>query len=119
MTEAVTPQPQAADIGGVPWFALMVGMWSAFSTLLIVSPETLSDVWRWLTGLPLALEILMWIAILPWALALAVWQSSWGRVAPAARDRAAGAVLDVDLRAARAKLRATGKPQRNPAFSGG
>ena len=68
---------QKSDVGGVGWFTVMVGMWSAFSTLLIVSPETLDDVWRWLTGLPLALEVLMWIAILPWALALAVWQSSW------------------------------------------
>jgi len=68
---------QKSDVGGLGWFTLMVGMWSAFSTLLISSPETLADVWRWLTGLPLALEILTWIAILPWALALAVWQSSW------------------------------------------
>jgi hypothetical protein len=77
MTDIATPKPQPADIGGIPWFTLMVGLWSAFSTLLITSPETLGDIWRWLTGLPLALEILMWIAILPWALALAVWQSSW------------------------------------------
>ena len=53
---------QKSDVGGVGWFTVMVGMWSAFSTLLIVSPETLADVWRWLTDLPLA---------------LAVWQSSW------------------------------------------
>ena len=77
MTEAAVPNTKTADIGGIPWFTFMVGMWSAFATLLIASPETLGDVWRWLTGLPLALEILMWIAILPWALGLAVWQSSW------------------------------------------
>ena len=77
MAEIAQHKPAAADVGGIPWFTLMVGMWSAFSTLLIVSPETLAAVWRWLTELPLALEILMWIAILPWALALAVWQSSW------------------------------------------
>ena len=79
MTEVATPKPKPADIGGIPWFTLMVGMWSAFATLLIASPPTLADVWRWLTELPLALEILMWIAILPWALALAVWQSSWDK----------------------------------------
>ena len=74
MSEATV---QRTDVGGVGWFALMVGMWSAFSTLLIASPETLAEIWRWLTGLPLALEILTWVAILPWALGLAVWQSSW------------------------------------------
>lgn len=75
MTEVATQKP--VDVGGVGWFTFMVGMWSAFSTLLIASPETLADVWDWLTGLPLALEILTWIAILPWALGLAVRQSSW------------------------------------------
>lgn len=65
------------ELGGVAWFTLMVGMWSAFSTLLIASPETLRDVWSWLTGLPLAAEVVMWILLLPWALALAAWQSSW------------------------------------------
>lgn len=74
-----TAQPSTLhrEVEGVVWFTLMVGMWSAFSTLLIASPATLADIWEWLTELPLALEIVMWIVLLPWALALAVWQSSW------------------------------------------
>lgn len=64
-------------VEGVAWFTMMVGMWSAFSTLLIASPETLGEIWSWLTGLPLAAEVVMWIVLFPWALALAVWQSSW------------------------------------------
>ncbi len=71
------PQARIPEFSGLAWFTLMVGMWSAFSTLLIVSPETLEDIWNWLTGLPLAAEIVMWILLLPWVLGLAVWQSSW------------------------------------------
>jgi hypothetical protein len=83
MSEAAAEQHGASKehekprLEGVVWFTFMVGMWSAFSTLLLASPETLDDIWDWLTDLPLALEILMWIAILPWALALAVWEADW------------------------------------------
>jgi hypothetical protein len=55
----------------------MVAMWSAFVTLLVVSPGTLDDTYDWLTGLPIVWEILMWIVLLPWALAYLVWESSW------------------------------------------
>jgi hypothetical protein len=81
MSEFIThkrPEVQSVDIGGVPWFTLMVGMWSAFFTLLLAAPDTLQEIWDWLTGLSLVAEVVMWILILPWALALAVWQSSWG-----------------------------------------
>jgi hypothetical protein len=59
------------------WFGAMVAVWSVFVTLLVVSPETLADVYEWLTGLAIVWEILMWIALLPWALAYVVWESSW------------------------------------------
>lgn len=77
MTEAAVRKTEPGHVEGVAWFTLMVGMWSAFSALLIASPETLEEIWSWLTGLPLAAEIVMWILLLPWALGLAVWQSSW------------------------------------------
>ena len=80
MSEFIThkkPHVEPVDIGGIPWFTLMVGMWSAFFTLLLAAPDALEEIWAWLTGLSLAAEIAMWILILPWALALAVWQSSW------------------------------------------
>jgi hypothetical protein len=46
-------------------------------TLLAASPETLADVYDWLTGLAIVWEVLMWIVLLPWALAYVVWESSW------------------------------------------
>ncbi|HLE99351.1 MAG TPA: hypothetical protein VI540_05585 [Gaiellaceae bacterium] len=67
--------PAAAP--GSAWFGLMVATWSAFVTLLAASPETLADVYDWLTGLAIVWEILMWIVLLPWALAYVVWESSW------------------------------------------
>jgi amino acid permease len=66
-----------ATVHGAPWFGLMVAVWSAFVTLLVVSPETLANAWSWLTGLPLLAEIFTWIFVLPWALSYAVWESSW------------------------------------------
>ena len=71
--------PAPAVAGGTTWFGAMVAMWSAFVTLLAASPETLADVYDWLTGLALVWEILMWIALLPWALGYVVWESSFDR----------------------------------------
>jgi hypothetical protein len=36
-----SPEARHGRVEGVAWFTVMVGMWSAFSTLLIASPETL------------------------------------------------------------------------------
>ena len=69
--------PRHAAVPGTMWFGTMVAVWSVFVTLLVVSQETLADVYEWLTGLAIAWEILMWIALLPWALAYVVWESSW------------------------------------------
>jgi hypothetical protein len=71
------PAPDVQGLQGVTWFALMIGVWSAFFTLLAAAPDSLADAWHWLTGLPLAAEVAMWVLLLPLALALAVWQSSW------------------------------------------
>ena len=73
-----TPDIQPLAVKGIGWFTFMVGMWAAFFTLVLASPDTLDDIWTWLTGLPLLAEIAMWILLLPWVLALAVWQSSLG-----------------------------------------
>jgi hypothetical protein len=55
----------------------MVATWAVFFTLLVVSTETLDDVYGWLTGLAIVWEVLMWIVLLPWALAYVVWDSGW------------------------------------------
>jgi hypothetical protein len=62
---------------GAIFSGLMVAAWSVFLTLLVVSPETLDDVYDWLTSLWIGWEIVMWIILLPWALAYLVWESSW------------------------------------------
>ena len=67
----------AQPVPGTTFFGLMVAAWSTFVTLLAVSPETLEDVYDWLTGLAIVWEILMWILLLPWALAYLAWESSW------------------------------------------
>lgn len=67
--------PSAAP--GSVFFGLMVATWTVFFTLLAVSPETLEDVYDWLTGLAIVWEVLMWIVLLPWAITYVVWDSSW------------------------------------------
>lgn len=85
MTETATHETCSKGVSipavarGTTWFGTMVAMWSAFVTLLAASPETLADVYDWLTGLALVWEILMWIALLPWALAYVASESSLDR----------------------------------------
>jgi hypothetical protein len=80
-----TEQARKPAVQGLPWFTLMVALWSSFVTLLAASPETLEEVWNWLEGLVLVWEILMWIVFLPWAVAYAIWESSWSLAAGADR----------------------------------
>ena len=81
MTQAAThpaPHPRARpSIGAYLWFAGMVGLWTAFGIVALVSVEKLGDLWGWVTGLPLVAEIVVWIAALPWVLGLWVSQTSW------------------------------------------
>lgn len=86
MSEVVHRTPHvrhAADTAqpapGAAWFGAMVALWSIFFTLLVVSPETLDDVYAWLTSLAIVWEILMWIVLLPWAVAHVVLESSWAQ----------------------------------------
>jgi hypothetical protein len=67
--------PSAAP--GSVFYGLMVATWTLFFTLLVVSPETLEDVYDWLRGLALVWEILMWIALFPWAITYVAWETSW------------------------------------------
>lgn len=77
--EAARPRKVAvpSPVPGTTWFGAMVAVWSTLITLLIVSPETLEDMWDWIVGLPLVAEIAMWIAVLPWALAYVIADSTW------------------------------------------
>lgn len=61
--------------GGVIWFFWMVAMWTGFFALLFAN--SLDEVWRWVTQLPAAIEIVLWIAFLPWMLGTWVWTGGW------------------------------------------
>ena len=63
------------SVGAVIWFVWMVGMWIGFFALLFA--DRLDDLWRWITQLPVVVEIVMWIAFLPWMLATWVWTGDW------------------------------------------
>jgi hypothetical protein len=64
-------------VGGYVWFALMVGGWIAFFSLMSFSDSTLAELYEDLRGLPLLVELLAWFLTFPFALALTVWESSW------------------------------------------
>ncbi len=51
-------------------------LWAAFATLWIFSSETLGEIFDWLTGLPVVLEVLLWIFLLPWVGSLYIWHTS-------------------------------------------
>ena len=73
-TAARTTRPTT---GAYVWFGLMIASWLAFAVFAVTFEDTLADIWDWVGGLPLVLEMLVWLLTLPWMLALAVWESDW------------------------------------------
>jgi hypothetical protein len=61
--------------GAMVWFIWMAGMWLAFFWLLFA--DSLDQVWKAITELPILLEILVWIVFLPWVLGTWVWTAPW------------------------------------------
>ncbi len=59
------------------FFIVMVGLWGAFIALAIVSPETLTSIWRSTADLWWPLKLAVWILFLPWMIGLLVWQADW------------------------------------------
>jgi hypothetical protein len=64
-------------VGGYTWFALMLGGWVLFFTLIAFSEATLTGLYDDLRALPLLIELLVWLLTFPFALALTVWESAW------------------------------------------
>jgi hypothetical protein len=64
-------------VGAYLWFAGMVGVWTAFGVVALTSVERLTELWKWVTGLPVVAEVVVWIAAFPWVLGLWVSQTSW------------------------------------------
>lgn len=72
------PAKYSRSLGGAIWFVWMVAMWIGFFALLFA--DQLDAVWRWITQLPVVVEIVMWVAFLPWMLATWVWTGDWPAV---------------------------------------
>lgn len=49
----------------------------AFGYALIAEPARLTEVWLWLRGLPMIVQIVAWLLLLPWMIALWVWTQPW------------------------------------------
>lgn len=62
-------------MGGGLWLIWMVGMWVAFFWLLFA--DRLDDTWRWVTQLPIVVEVIVWIVFFPWVLGTWVWTNPW------------------------------------------
>jgi hypothetical protein len=69
------PAPRNANTGG--WFLLVLGGWTAYGVLVLVSPETLHDYWVWVGDQDLWLKVILWTVTLPWMVGLAIRESSW------------------------------------------
>jgi uncharacterized membrane protein YwaF len=75
MSVDAVPQKRRRPPGAVLWLVWMVAMWIAFFALLLA--DRLGEVWDWVTGLPLVVEIVVWIGLFPWILGTFVWTRDW------------------------------------------
>ena len=71
-------RPESSRLGGLIWFVLMIGMWTAFFAALFA--DRLDAVQERVRDLPLVAELGLWLVAFPWLLGTAVWESSWAPV---------------------------------------
>jgi hypothetical protein len=80
MSALAGTRAQAAEgrrtVGGYVWFALMLGGWVVFFSLLRFSDATLAGLYEDLRALPLLVELFVWFLTFPFALALTLWESA-------------------------------------------
>ena len=57
------------------FFIVMVVLWLALITLILVSPSTLDAIWEWAKESPRLVRVFTWIFFLPWMIGIAVWRS--------------------------------------------
>lgn len=65
---------------GYAWFAVMVGGWLTFYTLMATSEATLGDLVAWIRDLPILVELVVWLALFPFVFGLAIWNSGWSEL---------------------------------------
>ena len=69
-------------------FAIFAVLWIAFAIGLFWSQGTVDQVWEFIRGLPLLLQIVVWVLFLPVMVGLWIWETTWPlAVAVAARHR--------------------------------
>jgi uncharacterized membrane-anchored protein len=81
-TQAQTAGASTLLVSGL-MFGLSVLVTLAFGYALIADQSRISDVWVWVRGLPLAIQIVLWLLLLPWMVALWAWTlplTLWVRV---------------------------------------
>jgi len=58
-------------------FVVFAALWVGFAYALISSQGSLDAAWRWITSLPIVLQVGVWILFLPVVLGLWIWESGW------------------------------------------
>lgn len=62
-------------------FIVAVGLWAVFALALVVSQQSIDQVWTWFTDQSLLLQVPLGILFLPWVIGMWIWETSWPVVA--------------------------------------
>lgn len=58
-------------------FFAVLALWIGFGAILILSRETMADLWSSFRGQPAVLKGVEGFLLLPWVVGMAVWEASW------------------------------------------
>jgi hypothetical protein len=58
-------------------FTVVVVLWICFAALLFLSRASIDEVWTWLGGQPLVVQVPVGFLFLPWVIGMWIWESSW------------------------------------------
>jgi hypothetical protein len=58
-------------------FAVVVALWVAFTSALVLSQSSIDDIWAWFKHQRLMVQISVGVLFLPWLLGMWIWESSW------------------------------------------
>jgi len=66
--------PRVLGTYAITIFAIL---WVGFTIALLVNPEWLDLLWKWVRALPSVAQIMVWVVFLPIMVGLWIWESSW------------------------------------------
>jgi hypothetical protein len=58
-------------------FIVAVGLWVVFALVLLLSQQSIDQVWAWFKDQTLLLQVPVGIMFLPWVIGMWIWESSW------------------------------------------